>query len=87
VAAVTWHRPPLRPRLEGDDLALLGTRQYAAEFAGRHVNQVRRHCVPVACDVRTRQPLYDLDVCVAQLATLRRVSLDRDQISGHPVPQ
>lgn len=86
---MTWHRPPLRPRLEGE--RHLVTRQYAALWADRHVNQVRRHCRPVACDVKTRQPLYDAEACVAALAACRRVlpgvSLDKDRTSGHAFEQ
>lgn len=67
---MTWHREPLRPRLAGG--RMLASRQCVALFAGRHVNQVRRHCAPVASDAATRQPLYDLEDCVDHLATLRR---------------
>ena len=62
-------------RLAGD--TLLGSRAAVAAFAGADVNAVRRHCLPIACDVATRALLYDLDDAVARLATRRpRALLD-----------
>lgn len=60
----------VKTRLAGG--LLLGGRAAAAAYAGRHVNTVRRRCVPVACDRATRALLYDLDACVAALGPLRR---------------
>lgn len=55
----------VRTRLSGE--LLLGGRGAVAAYTSRHVNTVRRYCVPVACDVSTRADLYDLDLCVGQL--------------------
>ncbi|WP_338182903.1 GIY-YIG nuclease family protein [Jatrophihabitans sp.] len=49
---------------------MLGTRAAAAGFANRHVNTIRRYCVPVACDVGTRADLYDLDRAMGQFQTM-----------------
>lgn len=51
---------------------MLGSRAAAAAFTRRHVNLVRRYCVPVACDVTTRADLYDLDAAAAELSALPR---------------
>lgn len=59
-----------RPRLV--DSLLLGTRQAAAMLVNRHPDLVRRHCAPVACDVKSRALLYDLFVVDAELATRQR---------------
>lgn len=44
-----------------DDGRWLVTRHVVAHLAHRHVNYVRREIPPVACDVRTRAVLLDLD--------------------------
>lgn len=63
-----------RIRLEGG--LLLGNRDTAAMYSARHVNLVRRHCEPVACDVRTKALLFDLDaVCDTLRVRQRRVNL------------
>jgi hypothetical protein len=62
-----------KTRAAGD--VLLGSRQAAAAFTGRHVNTIRRYCPPIACDIGTRALLYDLDAAHEQLATASR--LDR----------
>lgn len=59
-----------RPRLIGE--LLLGTRHAASVLVHRHVDQVRRRCQPVACDVRTKAALYDLDDVAAQFADVPR---------------
>jgi hypothetical protein len=41
--------------------SILASRQAAAALLGRHVNTIRRYCVPIACDVGTRAHLYDID--------------------------
>jgi len=51
---------------------MLATRQSIGYFAHRHVDQVSRHCEPIACDVATQLLLYDLDACLDTLATRRR---------------
>jgi len=51
---------------------VLAGRRAAALLWARHPDQVRRHCEPVACDVATRAPLYDLDAVGRVLATLKR---------------
>jgi hypothetical protein len=60
-----------RPRLAGQ--LMLGTRQAAGVLTGRHPDLVRQRCRPVACDVVTHVPLYDLDqVAAAFRSTPRR---------------
>jgi hypothetical protein len=59
-----------RPRLAGG--MLLGTRRAAALLTSRHENVVRRHCRPVACDVRSHAMLYDLDDCDRVLRPVQR---------------
>lgn len=51
---------------------IVGSRQAVAGMWGRHPDQVKRHCEPVACDVKTRTPLYDADEVGAILLTRRR---------------
>lgn len=51
-----------------DDGRILVTRQVVAQLGHRHVNYVRRLVEPVACDVRTRAALLDLDQAEAILA-------------------
>lgn len=65
-----------RPRLAGP--LMLGTRQVAAVLTARHPDLVRRRCRPVACDVRTRIPLYDLD----QVAAVFRRTPRRERITA-----
>lgn len=67
---MTHHRPHLAMRLEHG--RLLASRQVCAKLAERNVDQVRRHCSPVACDVASRMPLYDPDEAVPVLTALRR---------------
>lgn len=43
------------------DGRILVTRQVVAQLGHRHVDFVRREVPPVACDVRTRAVLLDLD--------------------------
>lgn len=50
----------------------LGSRQVIAAILHRHPDQVKRHGQPVACDVRTKAPLYDADQVDAVLKTRRR---------------
>lgn len=59
-----------QPRIVGD--LMLGTRWTAAALTGRRVHMVSRHCQPIACDVATRQPLYDLDLAHDTLRLVRR---------------
>lgn len=59
---MTLGRPRPHPGVRDDDTGrMLGTRQTAARLTGRHPDQVRRRCQPVACDVDSRASLYDLD--------------------------
>lgn len=44
-----------------DDGRILVTRQMVAQLGQRHINYVRREVPAVACDVRTRAVLLDLD--------------------------
>lgn len=57
-------------RIEGG--LMLGSRAAAAAYAHRHPNLVRRHCEPVACDVRTHAALYDLTAACDTLKALGR---------------
>ena len=50
---------PHRPRLEAG--RLLATRDAAAKLIERHPVQLRVKVNPVACDVRSKLPLYDVD--------------------------
>lgn len=60
------------------DGRILVTRQVVAAIAHRHVNHVRRLVPPVACDVRTRAALVDLDDAEEILGT--RPHLDRGRL-------
>jgi hypothetical protein len=55
---VAWHRPHFTARPVGEK-ALLCTRHQAAFILSVHPDTVKRRYLPVACDVRTRLPLYD----------------------------
>lgn len=64
---IAKHKP------HGDDTGvILVTRQSAAYFLRRHPDQISRHCEPIACDTRSRLPLYDMDAVFERVATLRR---------------
>lgn len=52
--------PHPQPRRD-DTGRILITRQHAAELGHRHIDHVRKLVPPVACDVRTRVVLLDLD--------------------------
>lgn len=52
-----------------DDGRILVTRHIVAQLGHRHVNYVRREIPPVACDVRTRAVLLDLDQAEQILGT------------------
>lgn len=65
-------RPLTIARVEGADHVFLGPRAAAAAYSRRHVNQVRRHCEPIACDVKTHAHLYDLVAVADHLAGLTR---------------
>lgn len=59
-------------RLVGD--RLLGTRQAVAVAINRHPDQVKQHCMPVACEIGTKFPLYDADEAHAVMRGRRRVT-------------
>lgn len=61
-------------RVELPDGRRLMTRRMLEHLTGRNPETIRRRCTPVACDVRNRTPLYDLDDATATLASLRRPS-------------
>lgn len=53
-------KTPTRP--VGDDTGrALATRQWLHHMTGRHIDVIARRCAPVACDVRNRSLLYDVD--------------------------
>jgi hypothetical protein len=58
-----------RPRLAGD--LMLATRTATATLLRRHPDQISRHAEPVACDVATKQVLYDVDE-TARIVSQRR---------------
>lgn len=45
----------------------LVSRDLVAACARRHPDLVKRHCTPLACDVKSKRPLYDYDAAVATL--------------------
>lgn len=53
---------------------LLGSRTVLAAYARRHESVIRRHVTPIACDVRTRAALFDLEAAVDTLRHARRVA-------------
>lgn len=59
-----------RPRLAGD--LMLATRVATATLLRRHPDQISRHAAPVACDVATRQALYDVDEAARIVSPRRR---------------
>lgn len=61
-----------RPRADHSGQPLV-TREFLAAATGRHINLVKRHCTPVACDVRNRALLYDPDIAERALAAVPRV--------------
>ena len=61
------HRPR---RYDGDDS--LVTRQAAGYYVQRHPDVISRNCEPVACDVRSRLPLYSLEAVCERVAELRK---------------
>lgn len=68
-------RPHPLPRIENG--LMLGTRQALGALTNRHVKQVSEVCQPVACDLRTRLPLYDLVACDTVLASIPRRGVRR----------
>ena len=70
---------PVAPRLGilpaalEDNPPVIVSRRALAVLWARHPDQVRRHCEPIACDVKTRAPLYDADEAGGVLRRLKRV--------------
>lgn len=64
-------KKPARPRWgsEGNPLA---TRQVIALTTGRNPETISRRCTPVACDVRTRASLYDMEEVSEVFRKLRK---------------
>jgi hypothetical protein len=60
-----------------DDGRILVTRHVVAQLGHRHINYVRREIPPVACDVRTRAALLDLDQAEAILAGRQHLRPER----------
>lgn len=67
---MTAMRLPIAHRV--DERTFLGSRQAVALYFDRHPDQVKRHCEPVACDLKTRTPLYDSAQAARVLRSLRR---------------
>lgn len=68
-------RPRKHPIVRHGSDVSLGTRQAAAALTNWHPDMVRRRCEPVACDVLSRVPLYDLEAVTAVArSTSRRVA-------------
>lgn len=66
------HRLGLHPARWEDCPRVIGSRQAIAAMLGRHPDQIKRWGQPVACDVKTRTPLYDGDEMAEIMATRRR---------------
>lgn len=49
----------------------LAARWFLAHQTGRNAETIARRCTPVACDVRNRALLYDVEQALAELASLR----------------
>lgn len=71
-----------KSRLAGT--AILGGRAAVAGFTNKHLNTVRRYCVPIACDVNTRADLYDLDAAVGQFKAMNETRCCVPDASGDP---
>lgn len=61
----------------GSDGDVLAPRRAVSAVLGRHPELISRHCTPVACDVRTRAHLYDVDEVEEILAKRARWSPKR----------
>lgn len=68
------------PRTVNGD-QILATKQALGFYLERSPDLVRRHCEPVACDVRSRALLYDAEDVENRLALLPR----REQPAGKRV--
>ncbi len=69
-------QPHPEPRRD-DTGRVLVSRQLVARLGHRHVNYVRREVPAVACDVRTRAALLDLDQAEDILGTRPHARPDR----------
>lgn len=73
--------PQNSPRLAGR--RMLASRTTTAVLVNRHTNVVARYCQPVACDVRTKTELYDVDEANRILSALpRRAGRPRVQVDA-----
>jgi hypothetical protein len=57
--------------VRGESDRPLVARWFLARHTGRHPETVARRCQAVACDVRNRSLLYDVDEAIEVLARLR----------------
>lgn len=54
-----------------------------AHTGRRPIATIRAHCVPIACDLRTRQLLYDATDSAARLAGVKARAPHRRQPASH----
>ena len=59
------------------DTPLIGSRQAVGALLERHPDQIKRWCTPIACDIRTKAPMYDVDEAAKVLRERRRI-LDQE---------
>lgn len=59
-----------KPRMIGD--LILATELAVAAVTNRHRRTVVRYCEPIACDVMSRLPLYDVDEAASTLKAVAR---------------